>query len=190
MRLTPGPRRRGISNKVVGPVPVFDARDLNRADWPLLQNGAVNLFWRREYLEEAIESLRPLGYRIERIDCSDLERFRADVSRAFHFQESFGYSDWTGNLNALHDAMRSVFDAGGSMVAVAMTGFDTLYRTDQTTAECFADSFDKNARDHLLFGCRLIALIQTDDPRLELRNLGCRSANWNRREMMYKSRGL
>jgi hypothetical protein len=171
-------------------VPVFDARDLNRADWPLLQNGAVNLFWRREYLEDAIESLRPLGYLIERIDCSDYERFRVDVSRAFRFEESFGYSDWTGNLDALDDAMWSVFDSGGDQLAVALTDFDVLYRTDRRTAECFADGFEISSRAHLLVGCRSIALIQTNDPTLELKDLGARSASWNHREWPRKNREL
>lgn len=42
--------------------------DLNsRADWALLQNGAVNLFWQMDVLDEAQQALSELDYDIARI---------------------------------------------------------------------------------------------------------------------------
>src|SRR5215469_18695710 len=81
--------------------------DLQRADWPLLQNGAVNLFHRREHLRDAQTALQALGYEIASISCRDgADAFQHQVSSLLHWKEQFGYEPWTGNLDALNDGLR------------------------------------------------------------------------------------
>ena len=82
---------------------MFTDADMDRADWRLLQEGAVSLFWKPQVLDAAKDDLKQLGYEILDIECGHgVEHFRAQVSLALRWEEQFGYSPWTGNLDALN----------------------------------------------------------------------------------------
>lgn len=49
---------------------------------------------------------------------------------------------------------------------------------------------EKNSRLLLLFGLRLIVLVQSNDPEISFDPVGGRSVMWNGREWFNKSRGL
>ena len=49
-------------------------------------------------------------------------------------------------------------------------------------ADAILDMLEYAARDHLLWSCALIVLVQTDDPAYECEPIGGRRANWNGRE--------
>ncbi|HEX7693257.1 MAG TPA: hypothetical protein VF409_02135 [Sphingomonas sp.] len=84
-----------------------DEADLKRADWPLLQDGAVNLFRRIDIFEETQGALAVLGYDVLAVDCrSGWSAFQDQISLVLRWQEQFGYAGWNGNLNALNDALR------------------------------------------------------------------------------------
>lgn len=162
-----------------------------RADWPLLQNGAVNLFWRPEILIEARQALAELDYEIIEVSCAtELPGFETLMSHALRWREQFGYAPWTGNLDAFNDAMRNFpFGPSGRSVLV-LTGFHRLVAADDKRAHALLDIIESAARDHLLECKLLIALVQTDDPRYACDDIGCRSAHWNGREWLDVNRGL
>ena len=60
----------------------------------------------------------------------------------------------------------------------------------QGVAEAMLDVFARAIRYHMLFGKRLIILVQSDDPRIHFDGLGGVSAMWNSREWLNKNRGL
>lgn len=52
------------------------------------------------------------------------------------------------------------------------------------------DIMESNSRDLLLFGKRLIILVQSDDPGISFEPVGGRGVGWNRKEWLNRSRGL
>jgi hypothetical protein len=165
--------------------------DYGRADWPLLQNGAVHLFWSREVLSATRKSLTELGYEEGEITFeSKAPGFHAQMSRALKWQDQFGYSSWNGNLDALNDGMRYFpFETSGRS-ALIFLGFHHFASKSPATAHAILDIIERAARDHLLSGRLLIALVQTDDNQYACPPVGGRCVDWNPREWTKQNRGL
>jgi hypothetical protein len=157
--------------------------DFQRADWPLLQNGAVNLFHRQEHLRDAEMALQALGYEIAKISCRDgPDAFRHQFSSLLRWEQQFGYGPWTGNLDALNDGLSGYPFGSTSRAALMVDGFHEIASADPGRAYAILDMIEGAARDHLLWGKTLIALIQTDDPEFQCAGIGGRGTNWNRKE--------
>ncbi|WP_137861675.1 MULTISPECIES: barstar family protein [unclassified Sphingomonas] len=161
----------------------------DRADWPLLQNGAVNLFHSPEILADACADLAALGYALAEISCRDgspgFERQFADLLR---WQDQFGYLPWSGNLDALNDAMAGYPFGSSGKSALVLDGFHLIADADRDRAHALLDIFESASRDHLLFGHILVVLVQTDDATYACPGIGGRSANWNAREAARRRR--
>jgi hypothetical protein len=165
--------------------------DFQRADWPLLQNGAVNLFLKPEILAGACEALAALDYEITEVSCAgSVAEFEAEMSRVLRWHEAFGYEKWTGNLNALNDGVGCYPFGPSSRSALVLSGFHHLVAADEARAHAILDIIETWSRNHLLRGNYLIALVQTDDPTYECEGLGSRCANWNWREWFSVERDL
>jgi hypothetical protein len=165
--------------------------DTDRADWPLLQNGAINLFWKQELFEEARRALEGLNYEILMVDCrSGWQTFQDQISTALKWREQFGYAPWNGNLDAFNDGLRDFPFGPSKQSALALRGFHVLVEEARDRADTVLDMLEYAARDHLLWSNVLIVLVQTDDPRYQCAPVGARHANWNRREWMDSNRGL
>lgn len=167
------------------------AEDCNRADWSLLQNGAVSLFWSVDVLNEVRGELTELDYEIAEVSCLNGEAaFRRQMSNALNWESNFGYSTWNGNLDAFNDGLREYPFGASKLCALAVLGFHKLVGSAPEFAGALLDIIEYNARDHLLFGNTLIALVQTDDNQFESPVLGGRTASWNSREWSNDRRGI
>ena len=156
--------------------------DFQRADWPLLQNGAINLFSRSGVLAEARKSLDQLGYEISVVNCRHRHpKFREQFSHILRWKEQFGYHPWDGNLNALNDGFRGYPFGPRRRSALILDRFHFIAKKDSKYAHAILDIIEKAARNHLLTGNILVCLVQTDDNRYGA-HLACRPANWNGRE--------
>lgn len=165
--------------------------DMDRADWPLLQNGAVTLFWRPDLLGETQVALRTLGYKISEVTGrSGWSDFTQQMSSVLHWEKQFGYARWTGNLNAFNDGVKGYpFDSSNRSVLI-IRDFNALVDENVEGSRTLLDILEGSARDHLLWGRILIVLIQTSDNRYDSGPIGGRSAHWNQREWMNANRGL
>ncbi len=166
-----------------------DAFSLNSVDWPLLQNGAVNLFKNLTYFVETQTDLKTAGYQVGYVDCrSGIKSFRSQLSDVLNWSEQFGYDEWSGNFNALNDALYTYpFGESGKSV-LAFEAFDQIVNEDADFAFGILDAIEYSSRNHLLFSRRLIALVQTNDPRYSCEKIGGRSANWNPKEWLHADR--
>jgi hypothetical protein len=166
-------------------------KDFTRADWPLLQNGAINLFWKPTVLADSINDLATLGYEISEIDCeSKLPDFCEQISWALKWKEQFGYSPWSGNLDAFNDGL-SYFPFGHSgQAALVLHNFHIQAAHDLGYANKILDLIECNSRDHLLQGKILLCLVQTGDNHYEPPVVGGRPPQWNRREWSHSDRGM
>lgn len=164
--------------------------DYRRADWQLLQNGSVHLFWSCEVLSETRQSLAELGYEeSEIVFGSKAPGFHVQMSNALKWQDQFGYGFWSGNLDALNDGMRHFpFGPTGQNVLIFL-GFHHFASKSPQTAHAVLDIIECAARDHLLSGRLLLALVQTNDKRYVCPPVGARRVGLNPRESVMPALG-
>lgn len=165
--------------------------DFQRPDWPLAQNGAVTLFRRREILSETIRSLTGLGYSIAHVGCDRGDvAFRRQVSAMLRWEDQFGSEAWNGNLDALNDGFRGFPFGSSHRSAAVFLDWHAIAAPQPERAHAILDIIEGAARDALLRGNLLLALVQTDDPRYQCASIGARHAGWNPRERLLSARGL
>jgi hypothetical protein len=169
-----------------------NATTFQRFDYQLLQNGHVVLFWRKEVLGSARDALRQLGYAMVELDASawsDTHAMHEQVSAALDFPDYYGH-----NLNALNDCLGDVarYEYGSDRTAAGLvllvTAFDHYARREPDAAARVADIFAGVARRGLLFGHRMLCLLQVDDPRFSLPPVGATPVSWNHAEWLDSKR--
>jgi barstar (barnase inhibitor) len=168
----------------------FDPRALDR-DYRLMMNTCVTLYSRTAVLDEAVGWLDAYGYQVARMDASawrDETDFHTAVATALDFPDYYGH-----NLPAFNDCMRDVivheygWPPQATGLAVVFTGYDAFVRADPRAAYVVLDILAGQSRSALLFGGRLICLVQTDDPDIDFEQLGFGGLGsvwpmWNDRE--------
>lgn len=162
--------------------------DLQRLDWELLQNGAVTLYFRPEVLAEDIEWLKRHDYRVDIFDCSawiDESEMHEALRCGLEFPDYYG-----SNLSALNDCMNDIEipEEGGRVLV--FNRYDLFAAKLPDVARSVLDIMEIMARRQLLFGRRLIALVQSDDPEISFELVGGRSGMWNIREFLNTSRAV
>jgi RNAse (barnase) inhibitor barstar len=162
--------------------------EFQRLDWLLLQSGAVTLYFRPQVLAEDVEWLKQNHYRVDTFDCSvwlSVSEMHEGLSCGLEFPDYYGC-----NLNALNDCLADleVSEAGGRVVV--FNRYDSFAARFSEIAWSILDIMEINSRRLLLFGRRLIVLVQSDDPETSFERVGGRSVMWNPREWLNSSRGL
>lgn len=163
-----------------------DGSDRERLDWALLKNGPVALFHKPALLDEAVAWLRRNGYTVAIADCGPDPSKRGvldAITAAWEFPPGAnldGFNDYCWQLE--------VPDDGG--LAVILLHYDRVAAADRKLAQTVLDILASAAWDKLLFGRRLICLVQSDDPGLHFGPVGGREPAWNPREWMSRDREL
>ena len=165
-----------------------EPEEFQRLDWVLLQNGAVTLYFRPQVLAEDIEWLKGQDYRVDTFECSGWVRedeMHEALSCGLEFPGYYGR-----NLNALNDCISDIGipEKGGRVLV--FNGYDSFAAKVPDVAWSVLDIMETNSRRLLLFGRRLIILVQSDDPGISFEPVGGRSVMWNSREWLNRSRGL
>jgi RNAse (barnase) inhibitor barstar len=177
---------------------VFSANEVidQRLDWTVLRDGGVALYWRSEILADDLHWFGSNGYRIVSFETAAWlteERMHDSLKADLSFPEYYGK-----NLNALDECMwddLAVHDVGG--LVLVLNHYDSFAKADldagssgKKTSDVVLDIFARATRYHMLFGRRLITLVQSDDPQIRFDRLGGASATWNWREWLNKNRGI
>lgn len=166
----------------------LDGSDFQRVDWRLLQNGPVSLYFRHDALDSDVAWLRDHGYRVEVLEC------RAWANEhAMHeaFAAKLAFPDHYGmNLDAMNDAISDVDVPAESGLVIVLDRFDDFASHHRTVAQAVLDLLADNARRFLLFGRRLLVLVQSDDPRISFAPVGATAVSWNPKEWLDRDRGL
>jgi RNAse (barnase) inhibitor barstar len=173
---------------------IWDPEDelTHPVDFLLVQNGFINVFFRREILDESVSWLQHAGYRIVRVDAAawlveaDLH---ADIASTLNFPDYYG-----ANMNALRDCLSDVAvqdygwtetDAG---LVLVIEGFDDFAARHERTAHQLLDIYARSATHAALFGNRLMCLVKSGHPNLRIRDVGAQRVSWNYREFQDSSR--
>lgn len=162
--------------------------EFERLDWRILQNGAIALYYKPSILEEDAAWLAQHGYRMHQLDGARWESaadFHHDAKRGLGFPDHY-----SGSLGALNDCLAELGVPADGGMAIVLRHFDVLARRDARFAHALLDALESASRRFLLFGRRLIALVQSDDPRIRFDRVGERPVCWNAREWLDSSRGL
>ena len=159
-----------------------------RLDWRLLERGAIALYYKGSVLMQDIAWLRQHGYAIHELDAAPwttATSFHADVKRVLNFP-----THYTANLASWIDALAEleVPDDGG--MALVCRHYDVFARAEPQLAQTILDSIETTSRRFLLTGRRLLALVQSDDPRIRFERVGALPVTWNPREWLDEDRGL
>jgi RNAse (barnase) inhibitor barstar len=167
---------------------VFHDGAFQRLDWNLLRHGPIALYYRPDVLAEDVTWLIQHDYIINQFDCQ-IWQSPDDLHQALATELAF--PDYYGrNLAALNDCLSdlAIPDPGGRVLVFAH--YDQVARQWPEMAWHVLDIIADQSRSFLLFGRRLIALIQTDDPQLVFDPVGACPVSWNSREWFNKNRGL
>lgn len=165
-----------------------EIEEFQRLDWRLLQDGSINLYFRQEYLVGDIVWLREQGYEIDEFDCSkwvDDEIMHNDFGNVLNFPDYYGQ-----NLDALNDCLSDLQISISSGRVLVFKQYDVFADKYSETAWHVLDILENRSRSFLLFGLRLITLVQSNNPTISFEQLGGCSARWNPKEWLNKNRGL
>jgi RNAse (barnase) inhibitor barstar len=167
---------------------IFRYEDLQRVDWELLQNDPIALYYRKEILESDLSWLREYEYDVDQFNCKDWQK-EDDLHEAFAIQLKFP-AYYGRNLDALNDCLGDLVIPEQSGRVLVFHRYDQFVVQFPEVAEHVLDIIASQARSFLLFGLRLIILVQSDNPRLTFNPVGACPVTWNRREWLNKNRGL
>jgi hypothetical protein len=171
-----------------------DASNYERPDWSMLRNGPVTKFHSRDVLDRTRTWLRAEGYREIDMDArpwGNADDLIASVRTAFSLPESTGRG-----FDALDDLMYDFVegaygaDPKAEATAIVVLGFDAFARAAPDAAHVFLHILARHVPRALMHGHRLLVLVQSDDPRLEIAAVGGHEPRWNDAEWLDAKRGL
>ena len=164
-----------------------DAGDVRESlDWAILKNGPIALFHKPAVLDGSVAWLTRRGYSVAVADCGP-DPSKQGVLDAITI--ALGFPAGT-NLDGFNDYCWQVEVPDDGGFALVLLHYDRVAVTDRKLAETVLDIVAGSAWDKLLFGRRLICLVQSDDPRLDFGPVGGRAPMWNPREWLFQDRGL
>jgi RNAse (barnase) inhibitor barstar len=162
--------------------------EVERLDWKLLERGAVALYHKSSVLSLDLAWLRQHGYAIHELDAltwATPADFHADAQRVLNFP-----SYYAKNLASWIDCLAELPVPDESGMAIVFRRYDTFARSQPQLAQTILDSIESASRRFLLTGRRLLALVQSDDPRIRFERVGAVPVTWNPREWLDSDRGV
>jgi RNAse (barnase) inhibitor barstar len=163
-----------------------DVFALERLDMRLLQSGAIALYHKHMHLAQDIAWFQQTGYRVYTLDAATwktVEDFHRAAQRELHFPDYY-----SGNLAAWIDCLGDLEIPEESGAVLQFRHFDTFARAEPQFAQTLLDSIECASRRFLVTGQRLLALVQSDDPRIRFERVGGVPVNWNPREWLDSDR--
>lgn len=162
-----------------------DSEDISqRIDWQILQNGWASLYWRPEILNRDLGWFRKQKFEVITFDCSswsEKEVIHKALKNQLHFPEYYGE-----NLNALNDCLSDLKVNENGVVIV----FQHFQFVDNNYAHQLLDIFANNSRRQILFGKKILTIIQVENPNYQIPPIGACAVLWNTSEWLNKNRGL
>jgi RNAse (barnase) inhibitor barstar len=154
-----------------------------RLDYKILQNGWTSLYWNKNILDTDFTWFKEEKFKVVQFDCS----FWADIDNIHNLKTHLGFPDYYGrNLGALNDCLSDLMIPDEGIVIV----FNNFQVLNKNLAHSLLDIFANNSRRHILFGKKLLTLVQVDDPNYQIGPVGACAVSWNSKEWLSSKRGL
>lgn len=165
-----------------------DESGWSRLDYRLLRDGGVILYHSDAILHDNLAWLRGEKYEAHEFDArtwTSEEAFHADVAETLKFPEYYGR-----NLDAFNDCMGDVEVPLAGGMAIVIRHVDAVNLRDGQLVPLVLDIIVDTTRTNLLFGPRLLTLLQSENPGIVFPTVGAVSVAWNPKEWLSSSRGL
>ena len=162
--------------------------EVQRLDWKLLERGAVALYYKSSVLSADLGWFRQQGYAIHEMNGATWQTpqdFHAEAQRVLSFP-----SYYSKNLASWIDCLGELPVPDESGTVIVFRRFDAFARSQGPLAQTILDSIETTSRRFLLTGRRLLALVQSDDPRIRFERVGAMPVTWNPHEWLDSDRGL
>lgn len=159
-----------------------------RLDYRLLMNSPVALYWKKEIWRNDISWFKDHKYQIVQIDTglwSSQDDFHSHIKDSLDFPNYYGC-----NLDAFNDCLGDLQFTGVDGIVIAFENYDKWNSKAKEVSQVILDIIARCSYHHLLFGNRLVALVQSNDAKIEFKPVGQRPAMWNPQEWLNKNRGL
>jgi RNAse (barnase) inhibitor barstar len=157
-------------------------------DYVLMRDGALSLFHKPSALQAAISWFQERLYDVRILDAHTWQQgadFHSDVARVLNFP------DYKGNsLDALNDFVTDMDIPANAGMVVVFLHFDAFLTRHPKLAISVMDIFADATWYFLVQGKKLLILLQSDKPDIQLKPVGCRYAVWHPGEWLNKDRGL
>lgn len=149
-------------------------------DERMLLSGSVALYHDRVVLDEDASHLRGLGYRVYVLDASHWLTTGAFHSGIRLMLEIRG--KYTENLDGFSEGLTRIELSERGRAALVFLHFDVFARQCRMLAQQVLDVIATQSRNFLVDGRRVVALVQSDSPTLEIEPVGATPVLWNERE--------
>lgn len=151
-------------------------REPSRLDEEILRDGAITMYHASDILEEDIKNLESFNYKV--ID-TNVSNWTTETLHS-NLEHSLGFPDYYGkNLNAFSDCLDDMYDNKYTGLIIIFRKFDNLIEQDKSESQGLLDIIANISRQWMVSGQRLICLIQSDDPDLEIDKIGGYRPSWN-----------
>jgi hypothetical protein len=162
--------------------------ETQRLDWQLLERGAIALYHKSSVLSADIAWFRQQKYVVREmngVEWTTPDAFHSEAQRVLDFPSYYSknLASWVDCLPELQ-----VPDEGGMLLVLRR--YDVFAKAQPSLAQTILDSIESTSRRFLLTGRRLIALVQSDDPRLRFDRVGALPVTWNPHEWTDADRGI
>ena len=160
--------------------------EVERLDWKLLERGAVALYHRSSILSSDVGWFRQQRYAIHELDAAGWttpDAFHADAQRVLGFPTYYAR-----NLASWIDCLAEIPVPDVAGTALVFRKYDSFAKAQPQLAQTVLDSIESTSRRFLLTGRRLLALVQSDDPRIRFERVGAMPVTWNPREWLDSER--
>lgn len=154
-------------------------------DIEILKDGPICKYYKNAILDEDVNWFIENRFDVFDIDVKNWN------NKNFHkyLKSHLNFPDYYGeNLDAFDDCLSDMFNPKYNGVVIVFRQIDEFLNNDYNSAIAILDIIAKESRVWLIDGQKLIALIQSKEPNLELPELGGTSPRWNSTEWMNDSR--
>ena len=165
-----------------------DESGWSRLDYTLMRDGGVVLYHSDSVLDEDVAWLRSERYVIHEFHGRRWRGegdFHADVAKTLEFPAYYGR-----NLDAFNDCMGDVEVPVEGGMAILIRNVDAVDIRAGQFLPVILDILAGTTRTNLLFGRRLLTLLQSRNPAIEFPAVGAVPVMWNPREWLDSKRGL
>ncbi|HTE46080.1 MAG TPA: barstar family protein [Gemmatimonadaceae bacterium] len=162
--------------------------EVQRLDWKLLERGAVALYYKSPVLSADLAWFRQQAYTVHEVNAAPWSApadFYADAQQAFNFPVHY-----SRNLASWIECLAELPVPDESGTVIVFRRYDAFAKAQPQLAQTILDSIETTSRLFLLTGRRLLALVQSDDPRIRFERVGAMPVTWNPREWLDADRGM
>ncbi|WP_444996277.1 barstar family protein [Aliikangiella sp. IMCC44359] len=146
-------------------------------DVKTLHYGPVSKYFNKNLWIEHLEWYRANGYKVYSFNAEQwytIDDVFSDIHEIFSFPGYFGR-----NWGAVDDCITDIDTGENGKVLVSIENFDIWYGEDANNAHIFLEVLATRTYRSLVHGRKFVNIIHSNNPKLNVRDVGAHSVYWN-----------